>query len=612
VSVQTHVQAPPAAVVDLKPTLAKNGFTGLWRLLRGFRLMYIGAIVALALMALFNTAKFLLVGHLTDNVLTQPLADLPLNLVAIALGFVGLALCQGLFAFLSGKLAAQTAESIGVRLRDYLFDHIQRLPYTYHDSAKTGDLIQRATSDVESIQRFFSEQATGAGRILLLFGVNFIAVLTLNVQLGLLSVIVIPLVVAASIFFFRRASTAFDKMQDEESKLTTTLQESLTGVRVVKAFARQAFEENKFERDNRNRFVRGRKLLLMHTFFWPLTDILTGVQLLFGFFVGALLAVSGEISIGTYMAYAGLLIYIIYPIRELGRLIVQMATGMVSYKRISEVIKADREDLGLGVQPPVKTLSGAFQFRNVTFAYRTGDTVLKDMTFDVQPGKTVALLGSTGSGKTTLVNLLPRFYEYTQGSITLDGIELNQYPRWFLRQHIGIVEQQPFLFSRTIRENIAFGAGRSVTDAEIEAAARAAALHDTILSFPEGYNTLVGEKGVTLSGGQKQRVALARTLLKNPRVLILDDATSAVDTETESEIRDALSGLMEGRTTFLIAHRIQSVMIADLILVMDKGRIIERGTHDHLMAQGGVYRQIYEMQAQIELELEKELHRVGL
>lgn len=611
-SVQTHVQAPPAAVVDLKPTLAKNGFTGLWRLLRGFRLMYIGAIVALALMALFNTAKFLLVGHLTDNVLTQPLADLPLNLVAIALGFVGLALCQGLFAFLSGKLAAQTAESIGVRLRDYLFDHIQRLPYTYHDSAKTGDLIQRATSDVESIQRFFSEQATGAGRILLLFGVNFIAVLTLNVQLGLLSVIVIPLVVAASIFFFRRASTAFDKMQDEESKLTTTLQESLTGVRVVKAFARQAFEENKFERDNRNRFVRGRKLLLMHTFFWPLTDILTGVQLLFGFFVGALLAVSGEISIGTYMAYAGLLIYIIYPIRELGRLIVQMATGMVSYKRISEVIKADREDLGLGVQPPVKTLSGAFQFRNVTFAYRTGDTVLKDMTFDVQPGKTVALLGSTGSGKTTLVNLLPRFYEYTQGSITLDGIELNQYPRWFLRQHIGIVEQQPFLFSRTIRENIAFGAGRSVTDAEIEAAARAAALHDTILSFPEGYNTLVGEKGVTLSGGQKQRVALARTLLKNPRVLILDDATSAVDTETESEIRDALSGLMEGRTTFLIAHRIQSVMIADLILVMDKGRIIERGTHDHLMAQGGVYRQIYEMQAQIELELEKELHRVGL
>jgi len=611
-SVQTHVQSVSSPVVDLKPTLAKNGFSGLWRLVRGYRLMYVGAILALALMALFNTAKFLLVGHLTDNVLTQSVDDLPLSLLAIALGFIGLALFQGFFAFLSGRLAAQVAESMGVRLRDFLFDHIQRLPYTYHDSAKTGDLIQRATSDVESIQRFFSEQATGVGRILLLFFVNLLAVMTLHWQLGLLSVIVIPVVVATSIFFFRRASTAFDLMQDEESKLTTTLQESLTGVRVVKAFARQDFEETKFEHDNLNRFKRGRRLLLMHTFFWPLTDIMTATQMLFGFFVGALLAISGEISIGTYMAYAGLVIYIIFPIRELGRLIVQMATGMVSYKRISEVIKADREDLGFDVPPPVKTLRGEFTFKEVTFAYRTGDAVLRDIDFEIKPGQTVALLGSTGSGKTSLVNLLPRFYEYTQGSIKLDGIELNQYPRWFLRQHIGIVEQQPFLFSRSIRDNIAFGSGRTVTDAEIEAAAKAAALHDTIVSFPNGYGTLVGEKGVTLSGGQKQRMALARTLLKNPRILILDDATSAVDTETESQIREALLGLMEGRTTFLIAHRIQSVMIADLILVMDKGRIIERGTHDHLMTQGGVYRQIYEMQAQIELELERELNRVGL
>jgi ATP-binding cassette subfamily B protein len=238
--------------------------------------------------------------------------------------------------------------------------------------------------------------------------------------------------------------------------------------------------------------------------------------------------------------------------------------------------------------------------------------VLKDIRFRCQPGQVVALLGSTGSGKTTLVNLLPRFYEYTSGSLTLDGVELKEYARHFLRQQIGIVEQEPFLFSRTIGENITYGVGRDVSDAEIEAAAQAAAIHDVIISFPDGYDTLVGEKGVTLSGGQKQRVAIARTLLKDPRILILDDATSSVDTETESVIREALERLMQGRTTFIIAHRIQSVMNADLILVLDRGRIVQRGTHDQLVAQEGIYRQIYERQVRIEVELEKELAGVGL
>jgi ATP-binding cassette subfamily B protein len=233
--------------------------------------------------------------------------------------------------------------------------------------------------------------------------------------------------------------------------------------------------------------------------------------------------------------------------------------------------------------------------------------VLKGISFRSEPGQAVALLGSTGSGKTSLVNLLPRFYEYTGGSLTLDGVELREYPRHYLRQQIGIVEQEPFLFSRTIRENITYGVGREVSDEEVQAAARMAAIHDVVMSFPDGYNTLVGEKGITLSGGQKQRVAIARTLLKDPRILILDDATSSVDTETEGEIRQALERLMEGRTTFIIAHRIQSVMNADLILVLDQGRIVQRGTHEELMAQEGIYRRIYDLQARIEDELEQEL-----
>jgi ATP-binding cassette, subfamily B, bacterial len=319
----------------------------------------------------------------------------------------------------------------------------------------------------------------------------------------------------------------------------------------------------------------------------------------------------GTISLGTYLAYAGLLVWIIWPMRNLGRLIVQTSTGLVSYGRVMEIIREEREPLEEGSHRPAGNVRGEIVFDNVSFNYDAGDApVLKNISLRCKPGQSLALLGSTGSGKTSLVNLLPRFYEYTGGKILLDGVDLKDYPRRYLRSQIGIVEQQPFLFSRTIKENITYGVGRAVTDEEVEAAARAAAVHDVVVTFPEGYNTLVGEKGVTLSGGQKQRVAVARTLLKNPRILILDDATSSVDTETEGEIREALETLMKGRTTFIIAHRIQSVMNADLILVLDRGEIVQRGTHEQLMAQPGIYRQIYDVQTRIEAELEKEIASV--
>jgi ATP-binding cassette subfamily B protein len=323
------------------------------------------------------------------------------------------------------------------------------------------------------------------------------------------------------------------------------------------------------------------------------------------------MAINGEISVGTYMAYAGLIIWIIYPLRNLGRLIVQTSTGLVSYGRVMEIIKQDREKLDEGDTEPKDGLHGQITFDQVGFEYESGTPVLEDISFKAESGQVIALLGSTGSGKTTLVNLLPRFYEYTAGSILLDGVELKRYPRRYLRQQIGIVEQEPFLFSRSIRENISYGVSRDVSDAEVESAARAAAIHDVIRTFPDGYHTLVGEKGVTLSGGQKQRVAIARTLLKNPRILILDDSTSSVDTETEAEIREALQNLMQNRTTFIIAHRIQSIMDADLILVMDRGRIVQRGQHSDLVAIDGIYRRIYEIQTRIETELEKEIANAG-
>jgi ATP-binding cassette subfamily B protein len=574
-------------------------------MMTGFRLKYLGATLSLALAATSKTATYLLLRYLIDDVLGQGRGSGVLPL--IALGFVGLALFEGSFTFLSGRLAAQTAEGVALRLRNYLFDHIQRLSFTYHDHMQTGELIQRSTSDVDAQRRFFADQAINAGRIALLFAINLAALLNLNWRLALFSVIVVPVVVLVSILFFKLVSKRYEAFQEQEAALSTNLQENLTGVRVVKAFARQAYERERFEEQNWEKFRRGRRLLTMHALFWPVTDVLCGLQMLAGFYMGARMAIDGTISVGTYLAYAGMVIWIIWPMRNLGRLVVDMSSGLVSYDRVMEIIKEEREPLTEGSYSPNGNLRGEIVFRDVSFEYDSSGRVLKDISFRCKPGQAVALLGSTGSGKTSLVNLLPRFYEYTGGSLTLDGVELKEYPRAYLRRQIGIVEQEPFLFSRTLRENITYGVGRDVSQAEIEAAAQAAAIHDVIMGFPNGYDTLVGEKGVTLSGGQKQRVAIARTLLKNPRILILDDATSSVDAETEGAIREALERLMEGRTTFIIAHRIQSVMIADLILVLDKGRVVQRGGHQQLLRQPGIYRQVYELQTRIESELEKEM-----
>lgn len=589
--------------LDLHAAVSKNRLVGIWRLMKGFRLTYLGAAASIGIAALAKTFTFLLLRYFVDEVLTPGRYDMVLW---TALGFIGLALFEGSFTFISGRLAAMTSEGVTRRLRNYLFDHIQRLSFSYHSQTATGELIQRSTSDVDALRRFFSEQAINAGRIILLFTINFITVLNLNATLALISIIVIPPIMGLSIFFFRRVSKAYEHYQEQEATLSTVLQENLTGVRVVKAFARQRYETDKFEKENREKFQRGRTLMKMHALFWPFSDTLCGAQMLAGYTVGAFFALDGRISVGTYLAYAGLVIYIIWPMRNLARLIVQMSSGLVSYHRVSEVLRQDRETLDTGYIPPSSEIEGRLSFENVTYEYEAGQPVLKDISFEVQPGQVIALLGSTGSGKTTLVNLLPRFFEITSGKILLDGRDLNEYSRHFLRGQIGIVEQEPFLFSRSIRENISYGVGREVSNAEIEAAARAAAIHDVIVSFPDGYQTLVGEKGVTLSGGQKQRVAIARTLLKNPRILIMDDSTSSVDTETEGEIREALVSLMKNRTTFIIAHRIQSIMDADLILVFDNGEIIQRGSHEELQAREGIYQKIYNIQTRIDLELEKE------
>jgi ATP-binding cassette subfamily B protein len=598
-------QSAPAYDYDLKNAVTSNRLAGLWAMMTGYRWRYVGATVALAIGAGAKTATYLLLRYFVDNVLGK--VNEPRVMALVALGFIALAFVEGGFTFLSGRFAAQTAEGVARRLRNYLYDHIQRLTFGYHDRMETGELIQRSTSDVDALRRFYAEQAIGIGRIILLFGINFFVLMRLNLQLAVLSVVVVPVIVVMSYFFFKRISRAYERYQEQEASLSTVLQENLSGVRVVKAFARQAYERDKFERENAEKYRRGRTLAMAHSLFWPISDILCGAQMLFGYTLGAIMAINGTISVGTYLAYAGLLVWIIFPMRNLGRLIVQMSTGMVSYRRVIDVISQEREPLDEGTHQPEGQVKGNIDFRFVSFGYDPTQPVLNDFNLKVRGGEAIALLGSTGSGKTTLVSLLPRFYEYTDGSIKLDGVELTDYPRTYLRSQIGIVEQEPFLFSRTIKENIKIGVDRPVTDDEVIAAAKAAAIHDSIMTFPEGYDTLVGERGVTLSGGQKQRVAIARTLLKNPRILILDDSTSSVDMETEAEIRTALETLMEGRTTFIIAHRVQSLMNADQIVVLDKGNVVQHGTHETLLQADGLYRQIYDLQAKVEEELQEEL-----
>ncbi len=601
---------------DFRKALNENRLIGVWRMLTDFRAPYLGATASLAISASAKTCTYLLLGYFADSVLIRKVyigGTLNKTLAIIGLGFIGLAALEGSFSFLSGRLAAYTAEGITRRLRDFLFDHIQRLSFSYHSQTPTGDLIERVTSDVDALRRFFSEEAIGMGRIILLFFINWFAILKLNEQLGWVSVVVIPFILLVSLWFFKKVTKRYEDYQAQEALLSTTLQENLTGVRVVKAFARQDYEKAKFEKDNWSKYLKGKLLLIMHSLFWPLSDIVLGFQMLFGFVFASMMAIHGEITIGTYIAYVGLVVWLIWPIRNLGRMIVQTSTGMVSYGRLMEIVKQTREPLTEGRIRPVGALQGDIVFEDVSFMYEDGESeVLKNISFHILPGQSIALLGSTGSGKTSLVNLLPRFHEYTSGRILLDGLELKDYPREYLRSQIGIVQQEPFLFSRSIRENILYGVGRNVSQQEVERAAQAAAIHDVILTFPDGYNTLVGEKGVTLSGGQKQRVTIARTLLKNPRILILDDSTSSVDTETEAEIRSALYELMEKCTTFIIAHRIQSVMNADLILVMDKGRVVQLGRHEELVKdQLSIYRQIYDIQTRIDEELEQEVAGVN-
>lgn len=511
-----------------------------------------------------------------------------------------LTLSRGIFLFFKGKWSAIASEAIARKIKDMVFDHLQYLPYDYHVKAKTGDLIQRCTSDVETIRRFLAVQMVEVGRALfmLFFALSFM--LPMSVKMTLVSLSLVPFIFVFAIVFFIKVKVAFQASDEAEGSLSTVLQENLTGVRVVRAFARQKYEVDKFDKKSVDFRDLTYKLIRLLALYWSTSDFLSLTQIIAVTVLGTYWAAQGIITLGTLLAFTTYVGMLLWPVRQLGRVLTDMGKALVSIGRIQEILDEPIEDLDEGIS--LEKIEGNIEFENVSFHYDEGHPILENVSFKVKNGQTVAILGPTGSGKSTLVSLLPRLYDNQSGSVKIDGIDVKKISKRSLRENIGIVLQEPFLFSKTLKDNIGM-ASADVQDQAIFQAAQIASVHDVIKSFEDGYDTAVGEKGVTLSGGQKQRVAIARTIINGSPILIFDDSLSAVDTETDAAIRRRLKKLENKATTFIISHRLATLAEADIILVLEHGKIVQQGTHLELINQEGLYKRVWAIQNSLEAEL---------
>ncbi|NTV65598.1 MAG: ABC transporter ATP-binding protein, partial [Oscillochloris sp.] len=513
-----------------------------------------------------------------------------------ALLIVVFAVIRGLFSFIQAFMSQKTSQDVAFDMRNALFARIQRLSFSYYDQNQTGQLMIRATDDVERLRMFVAQGLVMAAQsFMLLIG----TLLVLAFTNGALTLVVLPLLpIALGLFmgFGKVTQPLFMRIQVKLSALNTILQENLAGIKVVKAFAREPYENQRFDQAATDLMAQHLEVNRVFSFLFPVVFLVAQLGQVAVLYFGGNQILGGTLTIGEYQKFSLYLIYIFFPLGQLGMIVSLMAQAAASAGRIFEVLDAQSE---ISDKPGATTLpqiTGRVEFRAVTFRYLgSNDPVLKSVSFVAEPGQTIALLGATGSGKTTIINLLPRFYDASEGTILIDGHDVRDVTIDSLRSQIGIVLQETNLFSGTIRDNIAFGRP-DASDEQIMAAAQAAAAHDFIMAFPDGYNTRVGERGTTLSGGQKQRVAIARALLLDPRLLILDDSTSSVDLQTEIHIQHALDQLMHGRTSFVIAQRVSTVLNADQILVLDKGEIVASGKHEDLLENSPIYAEIYSSQ----------------
>jgi ATP-binding cassette subfamily B protein len=528
--------------------------------------------------------------------LTADVNNAPRALLTAIVSIIFFAALRGLFAFLQAYWAEKNSQSVAYDLRNDLYAKIQNLSFSYHDKNQTGQLMVRATDDVEKVRLFIGQgllQLVGA--VILLTG-TIIILFSSNVSLAWTAMPILPVAIVLFGVFASLSQPMFIKVQQKLSYLNTVLQENLAGIKVIKAFTREKEQQQKFKQAADATMNQSIAVSRLFTFLFPFIFLVANLGQAAILYVGGKQIITGLLSLGAWQEFSIYLMYLFFPIMMFGMIVTQMGQASASAERIFEILDAKSDILDKPDAIKLPEVKGDVKFEDVTFRYfGGGEPVLNKVSFEAKPGETIALLGATGSGKTTIINLLPRFYDPSEGRITIDGYDLRDVTLDSLRSQIGIVLQETTLFSGTIRENIAFGKPDATLE-EIQNAAKAAAAHDFIMTFPDGYDTHVGERGQTLSGGQKQRVAIARALLLNPRILILDDSTSSVDLNTEAQIQKALDTLMRGRTSFVIAQRISTVINADKILVLEKGEIVEQGKHADLMEESAIYAEIYNSQ----------------
>jgi len=505
------------------------------------------------------------------------------------------AVARGAFVYAQTYVAEKVSQAVAYDFRNDIYDHLQRLSYAYHDDAQIGQIMSRATQDVEGVRFFVSMGVIRLGYILVLVAVSATLMVLTNARVAVVGLAFIPIIAVQASIVSLRMRPVWLEVQDLQGQISTVLQENLTGQRVVKAFGREAFEEAKFDSRADALFERSYMTSKIQAFNEPVMLSLWLASLALVFWVGGREVIADRMTIGDLTSFQLYLTMLQVPVRSIGFVVNIFARAHSAGARIYEILDAESAVREQPNAPALRAERGAVQFEHVSFGYDAVSPVLRDIDIEARPGEVIALLGPTGSGKSTVVNLLPRFYDVTEGAIRIDGTDIRDVTLDSLRAAIGIVQQDVFLFAATIRENISYGKP-DATEEQIIQAAQGARIHDFIDQQPDGYDTWVGERGVTLSGGQRQRIALARTILLDPRVLIFDDSTSSVDMRTEYLIQEALQNLMHGRTTFVIAQRLRTVQAADQILVMRDGSIVERGRHEELLEAGGFYREIYDLE----------------
>ncbi len=590
-------------------------FHMLWHFMRGSRHLFLIGILSTVAVTLLDMLSPQIMRASIDSVLgnsalpptTAKLLEtiggreyLRAHLWCPALAVLAIAGIAAVFRYIAAVSNAQAAETLVKTMRDDLFGHIQHLPFSWHMKNQTGDMIQRCTSDVDTTKQFISEQLVNVFHIVLLLVLSLAFMFSMNGKLAMVAVVTFPVIIAFSAVFHSRIGRLFTICDENEGVLSTLAQENLTGVRVVRAFGREAYEKDRFEKQNNKYTDAWMKLCMLLAKFWATGDALSGLQIMLMVVLGSVLCVNGSLSSGELIAFISYNSMLVWPVRNLGRMISDMSKTGVSLERIYYIMSSPvEEDKPDALTPP---LDGDIRFEHVSFGYDSA-SVLHDVSFTIPGHTTFGILGGTGSGKTTLMYLLNRLYDLPpgQGSITIGGVPVEKIRLDWLRSHIGMVLQEPFLFSRTIGGNIGI-TNDDLPQNELHRAARIACLEDTVLAFEKGYHTVVGERGITLSGGQKQRVAIARMLTQKSPVMVFDDSLSAVDNETDAKIREGLRKGLGDATVVLISHRITTLMHADRILVLDKGRVSQMGTHDELVSVPGIYRDIYNLQLKNERE----------